>query len=117
MLNINLPRCKSSALLLVLSQRQGKKLLPVPLHTLLHISGVLLHFASVFSCTEVSQFGSEFTFSSPPITLYSFVIFSSLCYTFTTFRMMFALTALPENCLSLAASLWLSIKSWFVASI
>lgn len=104
MLNMNLPCCKSSALLLVLSHREGKKILPAPLHTLLHISGVLLHFPSVFHAVKTdSSFNldSELIFSSPLITLYGFVTFSSLCSSFTTFRMMFALTALPERYLCL----------------
>lgn len=73
MSTMNLPCCKSSALLLVLSHRQGKNLLPVPLHTLLHISGVLLRFPSFFhALKKASSFScdSEFVFSSPLITLY-----------------------------------------------
>lgn len=81
MSNMNLPRCKSRTLFIVLSHRQGKKLLPVPFRTLLHISGVLLYFLEVLHPLKKERplnLKIEFIFSSPLITLYSLVIVPSL---------------------------------------
>lgn len=90
MSNIYLPCSKSSLLVFVLSHNE-KKSSPIPLHSSLHISGVLLHHPSIFcALSKDSSFNpsSDFVFARPLTILYSFDIFKNLCSSFNTFEMM-----------------------------